>query len=118
MRPAVKSYRGSRVSVSLSLSDSVAFRSVLQGSGCTLFMGCLASVNGLFYRYSGQTDQVIGSPIAGVSMPVFPVSWVFMRTRLLFGAVLREKKIFWGFCRMFVLCALAVMRTSFILLSV
>ncbi|MEI2275853.1 condensation domain-containing protein [Sphingobacterium sp. ML3W] len=65
VRPAVKSYRGSRVSVSLSLSDSVAFRSVLQGSGCTLFMGCLASVNGLFYRYSGQTDQVIGSPIAG-----------------------------------------------------
>ncbi|MEI2270902.1 amino acid adenylation domain-containing protein [Sphingobacterium sp. ML3W] len=65
VRPPVKSYRGSRVSVSLSPSDSVAFRSVLQGSGCTLFMGCLASVNGLFYRYSGQTDQVIGSPIAG-----------------------------------------------------
>ena len=36
-----------------------------RSQGSSLFMSLLASVQGLLYRYTGQTDMVIGSPIAG-----------------------------------------------------
>ena len=33
--------------------------------GATLFMNLLAVVNILLYRYSGQRDMIIGTPVAG-----------------------------------------------------
>ncbi|MET4143109.1 amino acid adenylation domain-containing protein [Pedobacter sp. UYP1] len=41
------------------------FHVILQQQGVTLFMGLLAAVNALLYRYSGQEDIIIGSPVAG-----------------------------------------------------
>ena len=65
MRPSVKTYRGSTVSRILDKELSVALQRVVQQEGATLFMGLLAAVNILLYRYSGQEDIIIGSPIAG-----------------------------------------------------
>ncbi|WP_276483895.1 non-ribosomal peptide synthetase [Paraflavitalea pollutisoli] len=64
-RPAVRFYKGDMVSRRL---DPAVMRSVLaycQVRGATLFMGLLAAVDVLLFRYTGQTDLVIGSPIAG-----------------------------------------------------
>ncbi|SDO35592.1 amino acid adenylation domain-containing protein, partial [Pedobacter steynii] len=65
VRPAVKTYHGGAVRVLLSVELSHALRLLAQEQGATVFIGLLAAVNGLLYRYTGQEDQVIGSPIAG-----------------------------------------------------
>lgn len=64
-RPVVKTYRGGSVSRCLAGEFTGRLKALFQGEGATLFMGLLAGVNALLYRYSGQGDQVIGSPVAG-----------------------------------------------------
>ena len=64
-RPAQQSFRGARVSSKLApkLSKSVADFS--QREGVTLFMTMLAAFQTLLFRYTGQADIVVGTPIAG-----------------------------------------------------
>ncbi|QOY92809.1 non-ribosomal peptide synthase/polyketide synthase [Massilia sp. UMI-21] len=66
-RPAVQSFRGSRLELKLpvQLSDSLA--ALARNEGSTLFMVLLASYQLLLSRWSGQDDIVVGSPIAGRS---------------------------------------------------
>ncbi|WP_342332930.1 amino acid adenylation domain-containing protein [Pedobacter sp. FW305-3-2-15-E-R2A2] len=66
-RPAVKTYNGGQVQVTFDESVLSGLRSLMQSEGTTLFMGLLAGVNALLYRYSGQDDLIVGSPIAGRS---------------------------------------------------
>jgi hypothetical protein len=61
-RPAVKTYHGGMVQKTI---DLTGLSSLLQPTGSTLFMGLLAVVNTLLYRYSGQEDIILGSPVAG-----------------------------------------------------
>src|SRR5258707_5147649 len=49
----------------LGVDVSSSLRRICQGQGCTLFMGLVAAMSGLFYRYTGQTDLILGSPVAG-----------------------------------------------------
>jgi amino acid adenylation domain-containing protein len=63
-RPAVKTYAGGMVSGSIRKETVQALKSLVQQQGGTLFMGLLAGVKALLYRYTGQQDLVIGSPIA------------------------------------------------------
>src|SRR5258708_6745925 len=64
-RPAVKTYNGDAISKFINPDLSRQFKAMLQEQDGTLFMGLLAAVNGLLYRYTGQKDIIIGSPIAG-----------------------------------------------------
>ncbi|NIG57756.1 condensation domain-containing protein, partial [Chitinophaga sp. Cy-1792] len=61
-RPAVKTYHGGLVQKQLALTG---LQSLVQSTGSTLFMGLVAAVNALLYRYSGQEDIILGSPVAG-----------------------------------------------------
>jgi amino acid adenylation domain-containing protein len=61
-RPAVKTYNGGLVKRQFSVKELKAF---CQQEGATLFMGLLATVNALLYRYTGQKDIIVGSPVAG-----------------------------------------------------
>jgi len=63
-RPAVQSYQGATQYLSLSLELTQALESVSQTAGVTLFITLLAAFQTLLYRYSGQTDIAVGSPIA------------------------------------------------------
>jgi len=65
LRPAVKTYNGRAVEKKIDLSAARALNEFCQEQGGTLFMGLLAAVNALFYRYSNQQDIIIGTPIAG-----------------------------------------------------
>src|SRR6185503_16687544 len=65
MRPAVQSYRGRQRSFHLSESLSQSLQELSSTQGCTLFMTLLAAFQTLLYRYSGQQEIVVGSPIAG-----------------------------------------------------
>ncbi len=63
-RPAVQSFRGAHQAVELGAASSEAVKTLSQREGVTLFMTLLAAFKALLYRYSGQDDIIIGSPIA------------------------------------------------------
>lgn len=64
-RPSVKTYNGSAISISLGEKLSKAVRTLSQNNESTLFMGLLAAVKVLLFRYTNQSDIIVGSPIAG-----------------------------------------------------
>jgi len=68
-RPPVQRHRGSRVKFQFDSDQSAAFQRLLQEHQATLFMGVTALVNILLFRYSGQPDLVIGTPVAGREHP-------------------------------------------------
>lgn len=64
-RPAIKTYEGSSTSVVVPQGLVQQLQVLCQENGGTLFMGLLAAVNVVLYRYTGQEDLVVGSPVAG-----------------------------------------------------
>jgi amino acid adenylation domain-containing protein len=64
-RPAVQSYRGARDSLTVSAEVSQGLKELSRREGVTLYMTLLAAFQTLLYRYSGQPDIVVGSPVAG-----------------------------------------------------
>jgi hypothetical protein len=64
-RPPVQSYRGSTESFLLPLGLLHSLQTLSRQENSTLFMTLLAAFNILLYRYTGQQDIVVGSPIAG-----------------------------------------------------
>ena len=63
-RPAVQTFRGARQSMVLSKSLTEAVKALSHQEGTTLFMTLLAAFQTLLYRYTGQDDIIVGSPIA------------------------------------------------------
>jgi len=68
-RPAVQSFRGARVPFRLQESLVEKVKAVSAHHDCTLFMTLLATLQTLLYRYSGQKEIIVGSPVAGRSRP-------------------------------------------------
>jgi len=64
-RPAIKTFNGSQINLIINQERSQNFKAVIQENGATLFIGLLASVNVLLHKYTGQTDIILGSPLAG-----------------------------------------------------
>ncbi|QSV63975.1 MAG: amino acid adenylation domain-containing protein [Dolichospermum sp. DL01] len=63
-RPAIQTYNGASISVELSLDLTNGLKALSQQEGVTLFMTLLAAFQILLYRYSGQEDIIVGTPIA------------------------------------------------------
>lgn len=63
-RPAVQTYRGATYPLQISPTLTQALEAFSQQSGASLFMTLLAAFQTLLYRYTGQEDIAIGSPIA------------------------------------------------------
>jgi aspartate racemase len=63
-RPTVQTFRGATQFLALPEPLSQKLKSLSQRSGVTLFMTLLAAFQTLLYRYTGQEDICIGSPIA------------------------------------------------------
>ena len=64
VRPAVKRYRGARERLELGAELTAALKALSREQGVTLFMVLLAAFKVLLWRYSGQADVVVGTPIA------------------------------------------------------
>ncbi|MBH8563642.1 amino acid adenylation domain-containing protein [Nostoc sp. CENA67] len=64
-RPPVQTYEGTYQSLQLSPNLVSALKFLCQQSGVTLFMILLTAFKTLLYRYSGQEDIIVGTPIAG-----------------------------------------------------
>ena len=63
-RPAVQTQNGGQVSFSIDPELAAAAQKISKEQGVTLFMSLLAVFQLLLYRYSGQTDISVGTPIA------------------------------------------------------
>ena len=65
VRPAVSAYTGERRSLSCSLELTEQLKRLSLSQDATLFMTLLAAFKALLHRYTGQTDVVVGTPVAG-----------------------------------------------------
>ena len=87
-RPAVQTFNGASVAVVLPSALSEAVKQLSRGEGVTLFMTLLAVFQTLLYRYTGERDIVIGTPIANRNRTEieeligFFVNTLVMRTKL------------------------------------
>ena len=64
-RPPAASHRGARHGFALPAELGKALGRVARAQGATLFMALLAAFDVLLHRFTGQTDFVVGTPIAG-----------------------------------------------------
>jgi non-ribosomal peptide synthetase component F len=63
-RPAVETFRAAEQNIELSREVTEGLNALGRQTGVTLFMSLLAAFDVLLYRYSGQTDLLVGTPIA------------------------------------------------------
>ena len=68
-RPVVQTYRGARLTRTLSEELTKDLKDLSRREGVTLFMTLLASLNISLSRHTGQDDIIIGSTIAGRNRP-------------------------------------------------
>jgi amino acid adenylation domain-containing protein len=68
-RPAVQSYRGATYARRLPKSLTSSLKELNRRESTTMFMTLLAAFQTLLYRYTGQEDIVVGSPIANRTLP-------------------------------------------------
>ena len=95
-RPATPSYEGKKKALLISNEAAAALRELSASQGATLFMTLLAAFKVLLCRYSGQTDIVVGTPVAnrnrveieGIIGPL--VNTLVMRTDLSGNPTFRE----------------------------
>ena len=64
-RPPLQRFRGASIEFTVARGTRDALHRIGRELNATLFMTLLAGFASLLYRYSGQYDMVIGSPIAG-----------------------------------------------------
>ncbi|NEU77743.1 non-ribosomal peptide synthetase [Nostoc sp. UIC 10630] len=63
-RPPIQTFRGAQQKFILSTTLTESIKQLGQQEGATLFMTLLAAFQTLLYRYTGQEDILVGSPIA------------------------------------------------------
>ncbi|WP_053375085.1 non-ribosomal peptide synthetase [Paenibacillus sp. FJAT-27812] len=101
-RPAVQSFKGANHAVRAGSALKDGLNETAARTGTTLYMVLLAAYNVLLHKYSGQTDIVVGTPVAGrPHADVEPVIGMFVNTLALrsypestksFGQLLEEIK--------------------------
>lgn len=83
-RPHSRHRRPQRQTQTLGAELSQSLREMSQQQGVTLFMLLLAAFKILLYRYSGQSDLAVGSPIANRNQPdIQPLLGFFVNTLVL-----------------------------------
>jgi hypothetical protein len=83
-RPAAPSYRGATLRRTLDPECCRRLRTLCREEGVTLYMLLLAAFQLLLYRYSGQPDVVVGSPIANRNRSeIEPLIGFFVNTLVL-----------------------------------
>jgi acyl carrier protein/SAM-dependent methyltransferase len=64
-RPEVFTFKGNRYDFKLEKEDAIKFKALGTRNNGTLYMNILAALNTLFYRYTDQSDIIIGTGVAG-----------------------------------------------------
>lgn len=64
IRPPVQSHGGAHAHVAIPATTTTALRRIAHARGATLFATLLTVFNILLYRYTGQDDLIVGTPVA------------------------------------------------------
>ena len=64
-RPAVQQFLGDRVSFSLDRELTAGLRRLAEETETTMYMVLLTAYKALLFRYTGQEDLIVGTPVAG-----------------------------------------------------
>lgn len=64
-RPTFKTYNGDIIIHEFEQERFRSFKEMLKKQGCSLYMGLLATMTILLYRYTGQEDIIVGTTSAG-----------------------------------------------------
>ncbi|MFT5823208.1 MAG: amino acid adenylation domain-containing protein [Crocinitomix sp.] len=64
-RPQIKTNKGHELSTFIDVETTNKLKQYAHVNGGSMFMGLLSVWNVLFYRYTNQTDVIIGTPTAG-----------------------------------------------------
>ena len=70
-RPSVMAYDGASVLGSLSAETTTAIENLARSQRATAFMVLMAAFQTMLHRYSGQTDILVGTPVAGRGHPAW-----------------------------------------------
>ena len=95
-RPSQPSFHGASHSLTLSQKLSQSLDEISKREGVTIFMTMLAAFQTLLFRYTGQEDIVVGTPIAGRNryeiegLIGFFVNTLALRTNVSPGLTFRE----------------------------
>ena len=95
-RPTFKTFHGADVQLSFAKDLSEKITRLSRREGATLFMTLLAAFSALLYRYSGQDDILVGTPIANrnrvetENLIGFFVNTLILRTRFTEQITFRE----------------------------
>ena len=102
-RPATQSHRGAVVTWTLPVSLTNSLKELSKREGFTLFMILLGAFEVLLHRYTGQTDIIVGTPIAGrnrsevENLIGFFINTLVLRTKLdgksSFRELLRQARV-------------------------
>lgn len=80
-RPLIQSYEGETVYLEFDPQLSQGLRNLALQSDCTLYMLMLACYTVLLWKYSGQEDIVVGTPVSGrTQVELEPVVGMFVNT--------------------------------------
>ena len=93
-RPAVPSYRGAKQLIALSPALTASLKSLSQQESATLFITLLAAFQTLLYRYTGQVDIAVGTPIANRNQSEIEALIGFFVNSLVLRADLSENPTF------------------------
>jgi amino acid adenylation domain-containing protein len=63
-RPVIQTFNGARESIQLSSELSESLKALSHSEHVTMFMTLLSAFKVLLYRYTGQEDIIVGSPVA------------------------------------------------------
>ncbi len=64
VRPSNPSFLGGNVSFQIKTNDLIAFKGLCSENGATLFMGLYSVFSILLFRYSNESDILLGTPVA------------------------------------------------------
>jgi amino acid adenylation domain-containing protein len=93
VRPAMQSYRGATQAISYSRELTTKLHALSRHEAVTLYMTVLAAFEVLLYRYSGQTQMLLGMPIANrTRVEVEKLIGFFVNTLVVRGEVRAEEK--------------------------
>ena len=106
-RPLVQTYRGAHHTLKLGRELTREVKALSRVYGVTLYMTLLAAFQALLYRYTGQSDILVGTPSAGRTRPEFAgvvgyfVNPLVMRAAVSGGASFEEflgqvRQTVWG----------------------
>ncbi|MEW9702928.1 amino acid adenylation domain-containing protein, partial [Paenibacillus sp. SI8] len=81
VRPAVQSFEGDKIAFAINRSTTEALQKLASRSGSTLYMVLLAAYTALLYKYTGQEDVIVGTPVAGrPHADLAPIIGMFVNT--------------------------------------